>query len=293
MYAGFVSTKRVVKRLGVHQRFDVAAYRMISPYLKSNTFPSIRSVLHFEGYNGPDGIKVKSPGVDDPSHFYDPQTDVGELPVHVQNHYVGLVKTLREGDMVRAAFEASWLAHYIVDGLTPAHHYPLVEKMVGLRVGEEELAKRLEPGSEPLRNAGTSALSKNFVVGDNVRQTIQKNWAIWGGKGIFSTHHNFEIGVATSLMFSKINLKLNESQLAEARQLGMLQFFKREARAVASLDLYERFYREGWTAELARIVRQQIAIHACQVVGIIWLLAYLEAGQSELTRHKGRKPVKK
>lgn len=292
MYSGFVSSKKVVNRLGVHQRFDMAAYRMIGSYLKPKTFPGIRPILHFEGYNGPDGIKVKSPGVDDPSHFYDPSTDVGELPVHVQNHYAGLVVALREADLVRAAFEASWLAHYVVDGLTPAHHYPLVQKIVGLREGEQELAKRLKAGGE-LRNDATTFLKKNLVVGDTVRQTIQNNWAIWGGKGILSTHHNFEIGVATSLLFTKLNLKLNESLLAEGRQLGMMEFFKREARNVAGLDLYERFYKEGWTAELARIVRQQIASHACQVVGIIWLLAYLEAGQSDLTKHKSRKPTKK
>src|SRR3954447_7101076 len=102
MYSGFVSTKKVINRLGVHQRFDVAALNMINPYLKPKSFPGIRSILHFEGYNGPDGIKLKSPGVDDPSHFYDPATGVGELPVHVASHYESLVNTLREQDMVRA-----------------------------------------------------------------------------------------------------------------------------------------------------------------------------------------------
>lgn len=292
MYSGFISTKRVIKRLGVHQRFDAAAHHMISPFIKPKTFPGIKAILHFEGYNGPDGIKVKSPGIDDPSHFYDPETDTGELPEHVQNHYDGFVEALRTEDMVRAAFEASWLAHYVVDGLTPAHHYPLVEKIVGLREGERALRRR-KSSDEPLRNDATTPLAKNFVIGETVRQTLKKNWKIWGGKGILSTHHNFEIGVASSLLFAKLNLKLNEAMLAEARKMGMLAFFKREAREVAQLDLYERFYRQGWTAELARIVRQQIAAHAVQVVGIIWLLAYLEVGETELTRYRGRKIIKK
>jgi hypothetical protein len=292
MYSGFISTKRVLNRLGVHQRFDSAAHRMISPFLKPKTFPGIRAILHFEGYNGPDGIKLKSPGVNDPSHFYDPETDAGELPMHVESHYSGLVDALRKEDLIRAGFEASWLAHYVVDGLTPAHHYPLVEKIVGLREGDKAV-KRRQATDEPLRNDATSYLTKNFIFSDTVNKTLKANWAIWGGKGILSTHHNFEIGVATSLLFAKLSPKLNESMLSEARQMGMMEFFKREAKAVARLDLYDRFYKEGWTAELARVVRQQIAAHACQVVGIIWILAYLEAGQVELTKYKGKRAVKK
>lgn len=293
MYSGFVTTKHVLKRLGVHQRFDVAAHEMIESYLSAKSFPSAKSIIHFEGYNGPDGIKVKSPGVDDPSHFYDPYNDVGELPEHVQNHYDGLVSELREKDLVRSAFEASWLAHYVVDGLTPAHHYPFVEKIVELREGEAGLKRRKRRTDEPLRNDATTKFHKSVVIGDTVRQTLAGTWGLWGGKGVMSTHVNFEFGVATALLFFKLKQPLSETMLAEARQLGMMAFFKREARNVADLDLYERFYREGWTAELARIVREQIAPHACQVVGIIWLLAYLEAGQADLTKPKANQTAAK
>lgn len=288
MYSGFITPKHTSKRLGVHQRFDVAAHSMISPYLKPKSFPGAKSIIHFEGYNGPDGIKVKSPGVDDPNHFYDPYTEVGELPQHIQNHYDGLVAALREPDLVRAAFEASWLAHYVVDGLTPAHHYPYTEKIVELREGPEALKQRQKKASGPLRNDATG-VHKGLVISDSVRSMLKGNWGLWGGKGVMSTHLNFEFGVATTLLFSKINVSLNETMLAEARQLSLMQFFKQEARNVADLDLYERFYKVGWTAELARIVREQIAPHACQVVGIIWLLAYLEAGQNELIKPKRAK----
>ncbi|MFI5240286.1 MAG: hypothetical protein ACHQUB_01075 [Candidatus Saccharimonadia bacterium] len=257
---------------------------MISIYLKPKTFPSAKQIVHFEGYYGPDGIKVKSPGKDDPSHFYDPITDTGELPEHVQNHYDGLVNELREKDLVRAAFEASWLAHYVVDGLTPAHHYPFVEKIVELREGSAGLRKRQRKTDEPLRNDATTTLHKGLVIGDSVRHTLQGTWGLWGGKGVMSTHVNFEFGVATTLLFYKMHQPLDETLLAKARQLGMMAFFKQECRKVAELDLYVRFYREGWTAEMARIVREQIAPHACQVVGIIWMLAYLEADEAELLK---------
>src|SRR5258708_4066856 len=103
MYAGFITTKRVVKRAGIHQRFDMAAYKMIAPYLPDGGFPTLKNILHFEGYNGPDGIKskggLKYKTKDDhnPSHLYDHHTDTGEVPVHIANHYAGLVESLKAG----------------------------------------------------------------------------------------------------------------------------------------------------------------------------------------------------
>src|SRR5665213_967054 len=133
MYSGFVTHKNVIKRLGIHQRFDMAAYRMMEPYLSPGVFPDLREILHFEGYNGPDGLKVKSPNLPQPSHLYDPDNDTGEVPGHIQHHYDKLVASLESGDMIRAAFDASWMAHYICDGLTPAHHFPLEERIRDLK----------------------------------------------------------------------------------------------------------------------------------------------------------------
>jgi hypothetical protein len=265
MYAGFITTKRVVKRLGIHQKLDMAAYRMISPYLARTKFPTLKQVLHFEGLNGPDGIKVKSLGVHDPSHMYDPVTGTGVLPELIEGHYQRLVSCLQEGDDIRASFEAAWLAHFVTDGLTPAHHFPYDEK-------------------------------KDELFGeDSDVSFLRKHWHWLGGKGVFSTHLNFEMGVASTLLIFPIKAEFSEAKLAEARQLGALPFFKQEAREVADLGLYDRFYKEGWTAELARIVREQIAPHASQVVGLLWLLAYLEAGQLEVVadKHNKVKLVKK
>ncbi|MBW3538084.1 hypothetical protein KY386_01160 [Candidatus Parcubacteria bacterium] len=253
MYAGFVTRKRVVKRLGIHQKFDSAAYRMAEPYFKPGSFPTLKQVLGFEGVNGPDGVKVKSLGVQDPSHMYDPVTDKGVLPELIANHYDQLVKSLRSGDQVRSAFEAAWLAHYVVDGLTPAHHYPYDEKKAELFGAGSELG------------------------------LMYRNWQWMGGKGVLSTHLNFEMGVAATLLLMPLRARLDHAKLAEARRLGVVNFFKQEALAVARLNLYERFYQQGWTAELARVVRSQIAPHATLVVGLVWLLAYLESGERELT----------
>ena len=90
----------------------------------SRKFPSIDEILNFEGIRGPDGLKRKSPGVDEPEHFIIPDKDDGVLIGYIRNHHWNLVRALRRKDRERAAFEAAWLAHAITDGLTPAHHYP-------------------------------------------------------------------------------------------------------------------------------------------------------------------------
>ncbi len=277
MYSGFVSRHKVVARLGIHQRFDMAAYRMIERFLQPGTFPAMKDIVHFEGYNGPDGLKVKSPGVNEPSHLYDPVNDTGEVPRHIANHYAALVATLARGDMVRAAFEASWMAHYIGDGLTPAHHWPLEDKVAEAAALVPDTIKRGDA-------------SKFTAI-------LKKNWAIWGAKGHLSTHFNFEMGVAFALLVFPVRAIFSEEELARARQLGPVEYFKDQARDIAALDLYERFYKDGWTADIATAVKNQIAPQASRTIGLIWLLALLEAGQTlvaggELDRpaETGRQP---
>lgn len=247
MYSGFVTKNKTSRRVGTHQRIDTAAYRMISHRLQSSAFPGIKRIHHFEGINGPDGVKVKSPGIQDPSHMYDPIKDTGELPALIQKHYNGLVERLRSNDRVRAGYEAAWLAHYVVDGLTPAHHFPYDAKK------DEILGHESEYG------------------------VLLKNWHWLGAKGVLSTHIHFEMGIATILISSRLSAKLDESLLAEARQLGYMDFFKREARQVATLGLYDEFYQKGWTQGIARTIKKQLIPHILQVLAIVWLLADEEA----------------
>jgi hypothetical protein len=270
LYAGFITTKRVTKKVGVHQRFDSAAYRMIMPYLAPNRFPTIKQILHFEGYHGPDGLKVKTPI--NPSHFYDPVQDIGELPGLINMHYRGLVKALVADDQIKASFEAAWLAHYVADGMTPAHHFPFEEKMAELRDGQL---------------VATTVAGKVLAMGedDTYLQAVKKGWQVWGPKGLFSTHHNFEIGIAFALIRFTHPGKLDERTLVRARRVGPVEFFKLEAREIAQLNLYERFYAEGWNADIAGIVKNVIAPKTSTAIGIIWLLAMLEAEQREVMLH--------
>lgn len=268
MYAGFITPKWVVPRAGIHQRLDLAAYKMIQPYLPAGGFPTAKAILHFEGYNGPDGLNtkvgLKPKGLkpkdhSNPSHEYDPVTDTGEVPARVANHYAGLVEMLKSGDLIRASFEAAWLAHFVGDGLTPAHHFPMEEKIA------EAAAK------DHISDTG------------KITASVRKNWAIWGFKGHMTTHMNFEMGIAFALVIFPIRPEFSEHELARAGQLGPVEFFKSEARAVSALQLYDRFYRQGWTNELAVTVKNRLAPQVARTIGTIWLLALLEAGQQLAT----------
>jgi hypothetical protein len=270
MYAGFITPKRVVKRAGIHQRFDMAAYHLIEPYLPTEpeSFPTLKEVLHFEGYNGPDGLNTKSglkpKGIkpkDDsnPNHEYDPITDTGEIPGLIAGHYAGLVESLKSHDTIRSAFEAAWLAHFVGDGLTPAHHWPL----------EERIAEAASKASDEVKGGD---VSKYMAF-------IQRNWAIWGAKGHMTTHMNFELGIAFALLLFPIRPEFDPAELTRASTLGPVEYFKAEARSVAALDLYNRFYKEGWTADIAATVKNQLAPQAARTIGIIWLIALLESGR--------------
>lgn len=267
MYSGFITSKRAIAAVGVHQRFDTVAYRIVESYFAASTFPSLAQIIHFEGVNGPDGLKVKSPGKNETSHLYNPLTDTGPVPEYIEQHYKGLVAALKQHDMVRAAFEAAWMAHYICDGMTPAHHFPLDEHLE-----KHELVKTPK-GRYRLRQPGEPA-----------RATVKKSWAVWGGKGLLTTHFNFEMGVAAALIGQRIRVRLDVAKLVEARQMGITEFFKQEARDIAELQMYERFYDKGWNTELARQVKVKLAPQTVQLIAIAWLLAYLETGQEVLEK---------
>ncbi len=265
MYAGFITHRHALKRFGVHQRLDQAAYDTVEPFLATGSFPPAKQILHFEGPNGPDGLKVKSPGQEDPAHFYNPLTDKGEVPQHINDHYKKLVAALRAHDQVRSAFEASWLAHYVVDGLTPAHHFP-----------EQALIGKIKGGDFPVKGR-----FKFLARGEGA---LKKNWAVWGGNGVMATHQNFELGVAMALVGKSLKEPLDEVKLAQARQTGYLDFFKAQAHSVAKLDLYSKFQTKGWTAQIGAVVKNQVIPLTIQTVAIIWLLAYLEAGMIEVQK---------
>jgi hypothetical protein len=136
MYSGTTATRFSGRLLGAHQKIDRVARRHLRLMAPDSSFPAIGKILHFEGLNGPDAIKRKSPAIDEPWHYFNPfSDDDNQLLDLIEGHHRQLVKELKKGNQERASFEAAWLAHALVDGLTPAHHFPYEETLVELRGG--------------------------------------------------------------------------------------------------------------------------------------------------------------
>lgn len=270
MYSGTTLTKYSGRVFGTHQKIDRIArrhFQAIADPKKTAAFPRIKLILQFEGRNGPDGIKAKSAGKDEPWHFYDPfDPDDTQLIATLQSHYDNLVKHLRAKNMERAAFEASWLAHAMVDGLTPAHHFPYSNELE--RIRGEGLHTR------------DSVLNKLFIRGHSLNDTARRNWSFWGAKGLFLTHGLFELGVSAIMFPVSFSTSMpTKKELREFQKLGLSEWYKRTAREIALLNIFERFYDKGWTPKLAHDVRLLMAPRIIKAVTFAWHSAATEAAK--------------
>lgn len=260
--------------IGAHQKIDRLARSNLERLAPDSRFPDTRSILHFEGRHGPDAIKRKSPAKDEPWHYLQPfDSKDTQLIKLIERHYNQLVKALKEKDDVRASFEAAWLAHAVVDGLTPAHHYPYEEKVVEL--GGRGLESR------------TTIWQKAVFPGDSFPIRVRNNWKFWGPKGLFTTHFTFEWGVAALIAPLKSTgrrLKLTSDKIEQFEAQSLPEWFRKTAQEVARLELYDAFYKSGWTIGLARRVRNQLTPMLVQSVELVWYGALVEAGRENHSR---------
>lgn len=267
MYSGTTLTNYSGAVIGAHQKIDRTAHKLLRITTKEAAgFPDLQDILHFEGKNGPDGIKRKSPARDEPWHFYNPfDDDDTRLMDDFRRHYKELVNQLKKGTPTRAAYDAAWLAHTIVDGLTPAHHFPYEEKLIELR-GE---------GME----SRSSVKDKLLIPGETIRDAIKNNWRMWGPDGLMTMHGLFEIGVAIMIAPLKFNKAAPTSaNLEKLAEIGIEEWFARSARQIAMLDMYDRFCSRGWTIKLARDVRNELAPTIIKTVTLAWYSAMRDAG---------------
>jgi hypothetical protein len=268
MYAGSTlkHTQRFDAWFGAHQKIDRTARRHLQQILPKAVFPTARQILRFEGMDGPDGIKRKTPAQDEPWHYYDPENaDDKQIIELIEGHYRELVRALKGENTARAAFEAAWLAHALVDGLTPAHHYPYEAELTKLRGGA---------GIE----TRTTPKEKLLMPGENLRGRVSNNWKMWGDKGLLATHFAFEWGVAVMI----IPLRLARALPAKAdrkfvREQGVAKLFQARAKQIANLHMYEQFYKSGWTPRLAKQVRRELVPTIASTVTLAWYAAAREA----------------
>jgi hypothetical protein len=263
MYAGTTFKHRSGNITGVHQRIDrVAKKQLVRCIGREAFFPSIKTILHFEGKNGPDGIKSKSPSVDEPWHFISPDATTDDpLVKTIEDNLYNLSVALKNKDEIRAGYEAAWLSHAIVDGLTPAHHFPLAEKI-------EELWGK----AHGLRD---STSDKIIIKGSSARDSLNKNWEYWGAKGIFSAHLFYEMGVASSLTVATFkDVGMSDADLTRMEREGFVPYFMESIKQIDEMGTYQEFMRTGWSVHLANVSRKKLIPLIMKNVSLAWYAAY-------------------
>ena len=262
--------------MGVHQKIDRVARRALAKKLPRKTiFPGEKKIIHFEGLNGPDGIKRKSPGRDEPWHYVNPGDELDvNLRTMIADHVHNLTQALIDDNHERAAFEAAWMAHAITDGLTPAHHYPLEETLEELRGG-----KGLETRS--------TTKEKILLPGKTRREQIRNNWRYWGTKGIMTTHLAFELGVATTIAGQRVSKgEPTDEEYADVLEKGVLAIFDDALARVEQLKLYEEFSRAGWTRRLAHDTRNILVPEIVKMVCLSWYYCDIMASRQREDRYR-------
>lgn len=271
MYSGTTFRHSSGNVVGVHQRIDRIGRRLLMHAIGHEVFfPSIKTILHFEGKNGPDGIKSKSPSVDEPWHFIRPDAGLDDpLVTIISDHIHNLADALTRGDEHRAGFEAAWLAHAVVDGLTPAHHYPLAEKI-------EEL------WGKPHHERKTR-YEKIVIKGKNSTDMLKKNWQYWGTSGVFSMHWSFEWGVASAMTINSFkDFSVDSAALKRVEREGFGPYFLETVRAVHELGMYEEFALTGWSVRLGNVTRRSLVPMLSRAVCLAWYAAHVRSGERKV-----------
>ncbi|MBR6097579.1 hypothetical protein IKP94_02395 [Candidatus Saccharibacteria bacterium] len=263
------NSKHSGELIGTHQKLDKSARWLLNKHLPiaQKKFPSIDEILYFEGIRGPDGLKRKSPGVDEPEHFIQPGKDDGVLIGYIRDHHYNLVEALKSGNKERAAFEAAWMAHAITDGLTPAHHYPY-RKVVDELMSDKDYKKLF--GVEV----------KGIMRGDNLTQAARNNWLYWGAGGVMTKHIAFEYGVAYTI--SQIPMKRlapKNIKNDEYKNPDYEKVFYTALDRVAALNMYDRFLQKGWNTELIVETREKLIPEIIRAISLAWASAILEANK--------------
>lgn len=258
------NTKLTGHHIGTHQRLDQAALKVLKRYLSAEYFfPGGKEIVYFEGIRGPDGLKSKSPGEDEPTHMFEGEQG-SVLVEQILDHHYNLVAALKNRNEVRVAFEAAWLAHKIADGLTPAHHFPLSEAADELMSNKDFIKIFGEP-------------IKGIMHGKNLLETARNNWLYWGAGGHMSKHIAYEYGVAIIAAALPKKALLPHTNRSEFRRVDPKRNFYRAVERLHPAVIYQQFRRDGWTTELALSTKNELLPEIVRTIALAWYAAAEEA----------------
>ena len=284
MYSRATPFQKADKIAGTHQKIDRAARLTLRKILSKNPtfskvhFPKIDEILVFEGNGGPDGIKTKSPGKDEPWHFVEPYGDLTPIKTYIENHLFNLSKALSEENYVRASFEAGWMAHAITDALTPAHQYPMTDKIIEISGKKPEERDKI--------------IKKMFLSGKNWRERLLNNWEYIGPKGVMSSHMLYEMGVATmitSIAAKKITNDPTEEEISRVLNGNFMEVFEEKIKWVADQKYYETYLEKGWTTSLARNTKSILLPEISKIVALGWFEGIRRASVENFENSRSKK----
>lgn len=295
--------------VGTHQRLDQAARKALTHYLpRGKYFPASREIVHFEGIRGPDGLKRKSPGVDEPSHMLI-SNDSPELSAASENN-VNPVNANLTADIdltdadLDGAGPANASGHEHLDQrsvLTTIldHHWNLVRALKqhnDVRAAFEAawMAHMLTDGLTPAHHFPLSKVQdelmtdkemmrvfgqpiKGVMHGRSMLETLRNNWLYWGAGGHMSKHIAYEYGVAMIAATLPPKSILPEIQPADLEDVDVEHIFDKSLKLVKSLKMYERFCQDGWTTELALETKEILLPEIVKAVMLGWYSAAAEA----------------
>jgi len=258
------------------QNYDVEpSRRKLKKAMKTSFFPTSREIVKFEGLDGPDGIKKKSPARDEPWHYINPADENDrEILDLIHSSEQSLIRALSENNREKAAFEAAWLSHAIVDGLTPAHHYPYKEKR------DELLGDRAD--------IKATVLKKILTSGDNWHEKLKNNYEFFkpNGRGVISAHFYFEIGVAmitASVRFSDVKLS-RADRLKVQQSGGITPLYLDIVKRIYNFGMYDEFLRTSWTPKLARLTKNELMPIIIHTVLMSWYYCAWKSNQNQTSK---------
>ena len=174
------------------------------------------------------------------------------------------------------------MAHAITDALTPAHQFPMTDKIIEISGKKPEERDKL--------------IKKMFLSGENWRERILKNWEYIGPKGVMSSHMLYEMGVATmitSVAAKKIIKSPTDEEILRVLKGEFMQIFEEKIKWVADQKYYERYLEKGWTTALARETRHDLLPEISKIVALGWFEGIRRALEEDFENTKNKSENKK
>lgn len=267
MFSRTILADSKTEKIATHQRLVRAASKQVKAYLpKGAKFPTAKQINYFEGKNGPDGLGTKKSKEEDiPCQFLLPENDDGRLVGHIRDHLHEVHEAYKKRDEIKLSFELAWLEHMIVDGLTPAHHYPFKEEV-------DKLSKRD-------RKEVDNLMKRLFLSGDGILNSIEVNWKHIGPKGVGSSHILYEAGIdfiAMSLRARQLIKPITAEDIKKAKNGQFVDLYYKSVYKIADMKMFDKYMKSGWTTELANSTREVLLPEAVKCITLGWIAGIYE-----------------